>query len=181
MRARPREPSMSRKHDPRKDEPASPSDQASSAPAAEGAGPAAPEGLESLRAERDDLLARLQRVSADYLNYQKRVQRDIADAREFANAELIKSLLAVLDDMERALEAAKANHAADDPLLVGMQLVHDKAAGDAGAVRAVGHQGGRRTVRPLQAPRPAPRTQPTPIPRDVVLASFRKAMSSRAG
>ena len=27
--------------------------------------------------------------------------------------------------MERALEAARANHAEDDPLLTGMQLVHD--------------------------------------------------------
>ena len=78
-------------------------------------------------AERDDLLARLQRVSADYLNYQKRVQRDLAQAREFANEDLIKALLSVLDDMERALEAARANHGEDDPLLTGMQLVHDNA------------------------------------------------------
>jgi len=83
--------------------------------------------LQSLRAERDDLLSRLQRVSADYLNYQKRVRRDIDQAREFANESLIKALLSVLDDMERALEAARANHPADDPLLAGMQLVHDKA------------------------------------------------------
>ena len=80
-----------------------------------------------VQAERDDLLDRLQRVSADYLNYQKRVTREMAEARQFANAELIKDLLGVLDDMERALEAARANHAADDPLLSGMQLVYDKA------------------------------------------------------
>lgn len=73
--------------------------------------------------ERDDLLARLQRLSADYLNYQKRTGREIADARQFANAELVKDFLAVLDDMERALDHA----AEDDPLAEGMQLVHDKA------------------------------------------------------
>jgi len=83
--------------------------------------------VEELRAERDDLMARLQRVSADYLNYQKRVQRDTTLAREFANEELMKALLCVLDDMERALDAARANHCEDDPLLAGMQLVHDKA------------------------------------------------------
>ncbi len=86
----------------------------------------APAG-ENLAAERDDLFARLQRVSADYLNYQKRVQREIAEARDFANADLIRELLGVLDDMERALEAARENHHADDPLLAGMQLVYDKA------------------------------------------------------
>jgi molecular chaperone GrpE len=79
------------------------------------------------RDERDDLLARLQRVSADYLNYQKRAQRDVADAREYANEGLIKSLLPVVDDMERALDAARENHGEDDPLFTGMQLVHDKA------------------------------------------------------
>lgn len=81
----------------------------------------------ALEQQRDDLLGRLQRLSADYVNYQKRAQRDIDQAREFANEQLIKDLLAVLDDMERAIEAARANHPEDDPLLVGTQLVHDKA------------------------------------------------------
>jgi molecular chaperone GrpE len=135
---------MTRKHG-RKDHEPTPAAQPP-APPAEGdspQAPAAPETVESLRAERDDLLARLQRVSADYLNYQKRVQRDVADAREFANADLIKSLLAVLDDMERALDAAQANHAGDDPLLVGMRLVYDKAVATLGrfglsAIQALG-------------------------------------------
>ena len=87
-------------------------------PAAEG---------EQLQAERDDLLGRLQRVSADYLNYQKRQQRVIAEACDFATADLVRELLAVLDDMERAMAAAQANHDADDPLLAGMKLVYDKA------------------------------------------------------
>ena len=81
---------------------------------------------QTLLQERDDLMARLQRVSADYLNYQKRAQRDLAQAHQFANEELIKALLGVLDDMERALEAARENHSDDDPLLAGMKLVHDK-------------------------------------------------------
>jgi len=85
------------------------------------------DSITRIAAERDDLLERLQRVSADYLNYQKRSQRDVAQAREFANEQLIKSLLPVLDDMERALSAAQANHRQDDPMLSGMQLVHDKS------------------------------------------------------
>ena len=85
------------------------------------------DALTALERDRNDLLSRLQRLSADYLNYQKRVQRDIESAREFANEQLIKELLPVLDDMDRALEAGRANHAADDPVLAGMQLMHDKA------------------------------------------------------
>ena len=87
----------------------------------------AEDALTALERDRNDLLSRLHRLSADDLNYQKRVQRDIESAREFANEQLIKELLPVLDDMDRALEAGRANHAADDPVLAGMQLMHDKA------------------------------------------------------
>jgi molecular chaperone GrpE len=116
-----------------KDIPPSESRKAGPAPASqEGAPPPLPDAspgdnAQSLRAERDDLLGRLQRLSAEFVNYQKRVQRDIAQAREFANEELIKSLLPVVDDMERALSVARQNHAADDPLRKGMELVRDKA------------------------------------------------------
>jgi len=103
-----------------------PPEGAPSEPAGEASAPD-PAEVEQLREQSQGLLARLQRVSADYQNYQKRTQRDVAEARKFANAELIKALLPVLDDMERVLAAAKENHGHDDPLYVGMQLVHDKA------------------------------------------------------
>ncbi|MFA6132942.1 MAG: nucleotide exchange factor GrpE [Phycisphaerae bacterium] len=116
---------MNKKH--KQDDSAEPASQPSpDQPAA--AAPREPAGdLDKLQAERDDLLARLQRVSAEFMNYQKRVQRDITEAREYANADLIKSFLVVLDDMDRGLKAAMVNHAADDPLLVGMELVYNKA------------------------------------------------------
>ena len=80
-----------------------------------------------LQADRDDLMDRLQRVSADYANFQKRAQREKQDDRQFARADVIKGLLPVLDDMERVLDAARENHGEDDPLFQGMQLVHAKA------------------------------------------------------
>jgi len=80
------------------------------------------EDIEAIKAERDELLEKLKRVSADYLNYQKRITKEIAQAKRLANADLIKSLLTVLDDMERALD-----HAADDPLSEGMKMVYKKA------------------------------------------------------
>jgi molecular chaperone GrpE len=83
--------------------------------------------IEALQAERDDLFARLQRTAADYANYQKRVQREMTETRDFANVKLITELLNVLDDMSRALDAAGDDRPDDDPMRVGMQLVHDKA------------------------------------------------------
>jgi len=107
--------------------PQGPGSPAEPAPAPTAAVEEPQEDLAALRCERDDLLARLQRVSADYLNYQKRVQRDVEMAREFANEQLVKALLPVLDDLERALEAARQNHGQDDPLMTGTQLIHQKA------------------------------------------------------
>lgn len=83
--------------------------------------------LEVVTAERDEYLSRLQRVSADYLNYQKRIQKEMTDAREYAIADFARAMLDVLDDLERAIEHARANHAQDDPLLVGTDLVYRKA------------------------------------------------------
>lgn len=79
---------------------------------------------QTLEQERDDLLARLQRLAADYQNYQKRMQKELSTAREFANESLIKDLLAVLDDMERAMDAANGGDE-NDPFYVGMKMVHD--------------------------------------------------------
>jgi molecular chaperone GrpE len=109
---------------PDKPQPIEPQDESQDEPTREPE--AAQPEIQALQVERDDLLARLQRISADYVNYQKRAQRDLTQARDYANEGLMKSLLSVIDDMERALDAARANHADDDPLLVGMKLVHDK-------------------------------------------------------
>ncbi len=106
-------------------EPVEPDQQAEQPPVVELV--AEPGSIEALQAERDDLLGRVQRVSADYLNYQKRAARDMEEARQYANADLAKAMLDVLDDLERAVEHARANHPEDDPLLVGTDLVYQKA------------------------------------------------------
>ena len=91
---------------------------------AQGQAPADP--VAALQAERDDLLGRLQRVSADFLNYKKRIQREIDEARQFGSVELIKQLLPVLDDMDRALAAWRADPGNAQALGDGTQLVQAK-------------------------------------------------------
>jgi molecular chaperone GrpE len=65
-----------------------------------------PETAASLAAEEDvlaaELTADLQRVSAEYANYRKRVERDRVAVVEMATAGLLHELLPVLDDVERA-------------------------------------------------------------------------------
>jgi molecular chaperone GrpE len=60
---------------------------------------------EALRHERDDLHDRLLRTAAEFDNYRKRTDRERRDQAELAAADLIRDLLPLLDDMERALTA----------------------------------------------------------------------------
>jgi molecular chaperone GrpE len=60
--------------------------------------------LESLRAELDERTRDLQRVTAEYANYRKRVDRDRGAAAEQTTAAVLLALLPVLDDVDRARE-----------------------------------------------------------------------------
>jgi molecular chaperone GrpE len=77
-------------------------------PGAAVAGPAEVSAIsetEKLKAERDALLDRLARLQAEFDNARKRAVRDQQEFREFAAAEVIKSILPILDSFERALKA----------------------------------------------------------------------------
>jgi molecular chaperone GrpE len=52
--------------------------------------------------QESELLTDLKRVQAEFVNYRKRVDRDRETGRELAIAEVVKSLLPVLDDLDRA-------------------------------------------------------------------------------
>jgi molecular chaperone GrpE len=73
---------------------------------------AEPEVLETLQRERDELVDTVQRVQADFENFRKRAARDQASLVARAHERLVKELLPVLDDLERALEAAEAHEEA---------------------------------------------------------------------
>ncbi|MGH3082318.1 MAG: nucleotide exchange factor GrpE, partial [Gaiellaceae bacterium] len=62
--------------------------------------------------KRDEYLNDLRRVAADFENYRKRAARDQENLIARAHERLVKELLPVLDDLERALEAAEAHEEA---------------------------------------------------------------------
>src|SRR3954470_5279000 len=80
---------------------------------------------EKLKSERDDLYQRLVRTTADFKNAQKRMEGEFDQRLQYANSSLIKSLLPVIDNFERALavDPSKADAAS---ILKGMQIVHDQ-------------------------------------------------------
>ena len=79
------------------------------------------ERIAGLEAERDEYLGLLQRVQADFENYRKRAARDQERLVAHAHERLVRELLPVLDDLERALEAAERHEEA--ALVDGVKLV----------------------------------------------------------
>ena len=80
------------------------------------------EKLAEVERERDEYLNDLKRVAADFENYRKRVARDQEGLVARAHERLVQELLPVLDDLERALEAAAQHEEAK--LEEGVRLVH---------------------------------------------------------
>ena len=78
--------------------------------------------MKELEAARDSAIADLQRVAADFDNYRKRTARDQEALVARAHERLVKELLPVLDDLERALDAAAEHEEAK--LEEGVRLVH---------------------------------------------------------
>jgi molecular chaperone GrpE len=78
-----------------------------------------------LEAERDEYLQLAQRAQADFENYRKRAAKDMAAAGERAKIGLVRDLLPVLDNLERALASADG----DTALAQGVQLVLSDLSG----------------------------------------------------
>ena len=79
--------------------------------------------VEQVEQEVDD---RLLRLAADFENYKKRAARERQEYVSFANERLLKELLPILDDLERALNAAEQHEEAQ--LDEGVRLVHRSLA-----------------------------------------------------
>src|SRR5580658_2543313 len=60
--------------------------------------------LQKVKAERDSLLDRLARAQAEFENVRRRAGKEQQEYRDYALADAIKSLLPVVDSLERALQ-----------------------------------------------------------------------------
>jgi molecular chaperone GrpE len=89
--------------------------------------PTDPEELKNLliqkSQEAQENYDRFVRLAADLENLKKRQEREISEVRQFANENLIKELLPILDNLERALEHGRQSEA-PDPLMEGLDLVN---------------------------------------------------------
>jgi molecular chaperone GrpE len=81
--------------------------------------------LAEAEAKRDEYLDLARRAQADFENYRKRMAAEVQAASLRGKAEVARGVVPVLDDLERALQAAGLDPEgdADDPLAHGVLLV----------------------------------------------------------
>jgi molecular chaperone GrpE len=82
------------------------------------------EALVQARMDADRYLDDLRRVAADFENYRKRTQRELAAMVERASERVVRQLLPVLDSFEGAV-AMEAKSENEEKLLVGVRNTYD--------------------------------------------------------
>jgi molecular chaperone GrpE len=100
-------------------------DDAASQAAPNGAASDDVQALQARAAERDKYLELARRTQADFENYQRRNQREREQERRLMLANLVRDMLPVLDNLERALAAAR-EAGETGPLVQGVTMVQSQ-------------------------------------------------------
>ncbi len=79
--------------------------------------------LEEVRARAKSGEDRLLRMAADMENYKKRMLKERDEDRKYANERIVRELLPVVDNLERAIEASASASASNEQLLDGVKMV----------------------------------------------------------
>jgi molecular chaperone GrpE len=87
--------------------------------------PAEIDDLKKKAAERDQYLDLAQRTRAEFDNYQKRNRQERDQERKYAYTPLVRDLLPVIDNLQRALDAARKSGDAG-PLAQGVAMVESQ-------------------------------------------------------
>ena len=93
---------------------------------AEKSEPVEDDRLAAAEAKAEEHLNDLKRLAAEFENYKKRTAREQASLSARATERLVKELLPIVDDLERALQAAEEHEEAK--LEEGVRLVHRQLA-----------------------------------------------------
>lgn len=82
--------------------------------------------VENLKEEISMLNDKYLRLAAEFDNYRKRTLKEKQDLILFAGEDIIKGILPVLDDFERAIEMLSAAGAGNSTALEGTELIYNK-------------------------------------------------------
>jgi molecular chaperone GrpE len=78
--------------------------------------------MERLASEASAMRDLAQRKQAEFENYRKRMERERADYVRYAGFDIVKEVLPVLDNLERALRAAEPG--AEGQFRAGVEIIH---------------------------------------------------------
>lgn len=78
--------------------------------------------LEAAEEEAKQSYEKYLRVSAEFENYKKRSLREMEEFRKFANESLIKEMLSVVDNLERAIDSSSDNEGAKSCVVEGVDM-----------------------------------------------------------
>lgn len=81
--------------------------------------------LEKLEAEKNEIFDRLQRVSAEFANYQKRSARQISESIAYEKEHILKTLMPILDNFEHTLAHLDKIEGAVE-VVKGVKIVYDQ-------------------------------------------------------
>jgi len=96
----------------------------SQAPAAAGVVDTAEDEVVKLRREIADLRDRSMRTLADFDNFRKRSERERQDLKKYAQVEIIREYLGIIDNLDLALSAAGTAAGTADDLKRGVEMIH---------------------------------------------------------
>jgi len=79
---------------------------------------------EQEKPQEEDFREKFLRMAAEFDNYKKRTRSDVDNAKRVGKAEMLRSLLLVLDEFELALINAEANENNDKSFMKGIEMVY---------------------------------------------------------
>jgi len=82
------------------------------------------ERLHAAETEAKETYDRFLRLSAEFENFKKRTVREMNDFRKYANESLVRELLSVVDNLERALQSTGNGSPTDTGVIEGVQMTH---------------------------------------------------------
>ncbi len=80
--------------------------------------------MEALRRDRDEQYDRFLRESAEFQNYRKRVERERREQADAVTAEIVRDLLPIIDNFERALRTPAGP--GSDAYRKGVEIIHEQ-------------------------------------------------------
>lgn len=81
-----------------------------------------PDEIQDAKKEAKEAYDRFLRVSAEFDNYKKRATREAAEFKKFANETLVREILPIIDNLERAIESSDADTHTKSVLVEGVGM-----------------------------------------------------------